>query len=275
MRVRAGEIDWPSRYRDMVAASDAAAPPRPPDRWQGRAARFDRMSRKALGDAEIEAGLAPIVRPSDVVIDVGAGTGRHAIPLATRCARLVAIEPSPAMRALLSARVAEERASNVEVIGREWPDDEAPLGDVVFSAHVVYGVAEIVPFVSAMTERARRTCALLLKLSAPADALADVAQALHGVRRPRRPGALEALAVLHQLGHAAELAILRGSSRPMSFSDDEDDLREVAMRTGVSPDAEGLGRVRLALDQAATRTSDGWLVGEVGPTARVTWPGRG
>jgi SAM-dependent methyltransferase len=287
--VRAGGIDWLARFAEMIAASEATAgvrPPRTEDRWRDRAARFDRMSRKELGGApsgpasspsgtsESVEGLARLVEPSDVVIDVGAGTGRHALPLAARCARVIAVEPSAAMRARLLARVAERACTNVEIREGAWPEPEPPVGDVIFSAHVVYGIAEIGAFLGAMTAHARRTCALLLKLRAPADALGDVYEALHGVRRARRPAALEALAVLHQLGHPAELAVVAGTSRPMVFTDAEEDLREVALRIGVSPDEAGRARVRAALDRAAPRTPEGWTVGEAGPSACITWPGR-
>ncbi len=273
MNIRAGEVDWIARYAEMVAASEARVAPRPDDRWRGRAARFDRMSRRERGVATGIEGLVTLVRPSDVVIDVGAGTGRHAVPLAARCARVIAMEPSDSMRARLEARLAEEAITNVEVRGSAWPDAAAPIGDIVISAHVVYGVADIAPFLEAMTAHARCTCVLLLKLRAPADTLATVAEALHGVIRPRRPGALEALAVLHQLGHAAELNFVDGTARPMEFSDTEEDLREVASRVGLATEAADIARVREALDRVATRTADGWYIGDAGPTARLTWSG--
>lgn len=270
MQVRAGDIDWVARYAQMVHAAEVRAAPRPADRWEGRAERFDKKSREELGALE---GLATLVRPDDVVLDIGAGTGRHAFPLARRCARVVALEPSPSMREKLIARLAEERVANLEVRANNWPDVTVPIADVVFAAHVVYGVAEIAPFVATMTTHARRACALLLKLRAPADALAHVYEAVWGVSRPRRPAALEALAVLHQLGLAAELTLVEGSGRSMIFADTEEDLRELAHRVGVTPDRDGLHRVREALARVAERTGEGWLAGETGPTVCLCWEG--
>jgi SAM-dependent methyltransferase len=271
--VRAGEIDWVASFAAMAAASETTTKSRPTDRWQERAARYDRMSRNELAISQAIEGLTPHVRPTDVVLDVGAGTGRHAVPLAARCARVIAIEPSTAMRERLLARLAEERVENVEVRDASWPDAGAPMGDLVFSAHVAYGVADIAPFLALMTARSRRTCALVLKRRAPADALGRVFEAVHGVPRARRPAALEALAVLHQLGHHAELNLVEGSARKMTFADTEDELRELADRIGVEPDGPGLARVRAALERVAERTETGWIAGDTGPTACITWPG--
>jgi SAM-dependent methyltransferase len=46
------------------------------------------------------------------ILDIGAGTGRIAIPLAERGARVVCVEPSPAMRAQFLAKLSSrpERA---------------------------------------------------------------------------------------------------------------------------------------------------------------------
>ncbi|MBI2393557.1 MAG: class I SAM-dependent methyltransferase [Deltaproteobacteria bacterium] len=274
MRVRIGDVDWVSRFSELAAAAEAEGD-RPSDRWRDRAARFDRMSRTAAGDGGTIEGLALVTRPEDVALDIGAGTGRHAVPLSRRCARVIALEPSPAMRQRLVSRVEEEGLRNVEVRGESWPLPERPAADVVYSAHVVYGIVEIVGFLEAMTAAARRICALLLKLRAPSDALAEVHEAVHGTRRPRRPAALEALAVLHQLGLQASLTIVEGTGRPLVFGDDEDDLRELALRVGVAPDHAGIARVRDALGRTCEREGETWKVADVGPTALVTWPGAG
>lgn len=274
MRVQIGEVDWVARFSELAAAAEAEGD-RPADRWRDRAARFDRMSRMAGGEGDAIEGLPALVRATDVVLDIGAGTGRHVVPLSRRCARVVALEPSPAMRERLVARVADEGVRNVEVRDERWPLADPPVCDVVYSAHVVYGVVDIAAFLDAMTSAARRVCALALKLRAPSDALADLYATMHGSRRPRRPAALEALAVLHQLGRAASLTVVEGTARPLAFRDDEDDLRELALRVGVAPDREGLARVRDALARTCERDAEtgSWTIADVGPTALVTWPG--
>ena len=59
--------------------------------------------------------------PDDVVLDIGAGGGRYALPLALVSREVIAIEPSDGMRQVLSAGMAEHRIHNVQVVDGRWP----------------------------------------------------------------------------------------------------------------------------------------------------------
>lgn len=275
MSVGAGGVDWLVRWREMHEAAEAASVlgqrGGDADRWRDRAHRFDRMSRDRIDPA---LGLLEAsVLGTDVVLDVGAGTGRHAVPLARRCAQILAIEPSSAMRARLELRIAEERLANVTVVAQPWPCS-VPVGDVAYSSHVLYGVADVAPFLEEMSRAARRTCVLILGLRAPSDSLAPLAEAVHGKKRPPRPAALEALAVLHQLGHPASLRIVPGSERTLAFAATADDLDELCHRVGVPADEQGRTIVCAALDRMHPRSLDGgWSLGASGSSALLEWPG--
>jgi SAM-dependent methyltransferase len=271
---RAGGLDWAATWRAMVAATrepdrDAG------DRWERRAARFDRRSREPGAADGAFAGIAPHLRPDDVILDVGAGAGRHVVPFARACRRVVAVEPSASMRARLERRVRDEGLTNVEIRGEAWPAPDPPEADVVFSGHVLYGIEDAPAFLLAMTRAARRGCALCLGLAAPADGLAPVRARVHGHAAPPRPAALEALALLHQLGLRAELAVLPGTERALRFGTSDDDLTELCLRLSLEPTAEERGRVRAALEWVAPADGDGMhVVGTTGPNALLWWRSR-
>jgi S-adenosylmethionine-diacylgycerolhomoserine-N-methlytransferase len=91
-------------------------------------------------------------RPDELVLDVGCGTGYSLPALAASGARVVGIEPSPAMRARAAARIARRRL-NAELDERPYGSHAAYEGRaarILFS----YSLSMIPPFVEVL-ERAR------------------------------------------------------------------------------------------------------------------------
>ena len=101
-------------------------------------------------------------RPTDTWLDVGAGAGRFALPIARRVRDVVAVDPSERMLAALQEIAAEHGIANVRSIIARWPMPDAPSADVVLIAHVGYDVEAIGPFVSALEAAARRRCLAVL-----------------------------------------------------------------------------------------------------------------
>jgi SAM-dependent methyltransferase len=263
---------WKRMHSAVEAANSLSRHVRHEDRWQQRAERFDRVSRqRERADPTLQALLAH-VDPGDVVVDVGAGTGRHAVPLAGHCVWVGAVEPSPAMRTRLEARIQDEQVTNIAVIPAPWPAAGPLACDVVFSSHVLYGIENVVPFLEAMTRSARRECLLLLGLHAPADAMSKLWRIVHGHEYPVRPAAPEALDVLHQLDYAASLHVLPATEHPVEFGDSAEDLIELCHRLGIL--ADDTGRVRAALGAFRSPDAEGrYLLGTTAPLALIVWPG--
>jgi SAM-dependent methyltransferase len=271
--VRAGEIDWAERWKEMVRSNRARASVAEADPWAKRAARYARMSRERPQELLL-AALGPLLSADDVVADVGAGSGRHVIELAPRVRRVIAIEPSPAMRGHLEQRCQEERLHNVSIRSEPWPHPLAEEVDLAFSAHVLYGVEDPLPFIRAMNA-ARRRAVLYLSPRPPQTAVDVLWAEIHGWSRPRPPGALEAVALLWQLGLRAEVEAVAGTERPMLFRDEGDDLIELCHRLAIAPDADGTARVKAALARCSARGLDGsYAVGRIGPHLLIHWSTR-
>jgi SAM-dependent methyltransferase len=242
MRVRAGGQDWLAIWRQMYdaerAQGEAATDPtfeRHADHWRGRAGRYATASgRQEQPDAFMRL-LTPRLRPTDRVIDVGAGTGRYLPYLARQVAEVIAVEPSAAMRAELELALAAAEVDNVQVLAESWPLGVPATADVVISAHVAYGVREIGPFLEAMDQAGRRLCVLFLGLQHPASALAAFWERVHGQERLSLPGALEALAACHQLGLPARLELVP-AARSFGFASVEEALEDIRLRLRLSPE---------------------------------------
>jgi SAM-dependent methyltransferase len=263
--LRAGGQDWLAIWRDMYdaerAQGEAASDPafaKHADTWAGRAVRYAAASRRLPQPDSFMVWLTPRLRPRDRVIDVGAGSGRYMPYLSYHAAEVVAVEPSPAMRAELEHTIVEAECENVRVLAGSWPLDEPLRADVVLSAHVVYGVREIGPFLQAMDAAATRLCALYLGLQHPAWAIGDVWERIHGEQRLPLPAALEAVAACHQLGLPAQLELVPAPPA-FRFANEEEALDELRTRVRVAPSPERDAQLRQAMRELLVPTADGML----------------
>lgn len=135
------------------------------------------------------------------VLDVGAGGGAASLPLAPPATRLVAVDPS---RELLDAflRGASTRGVEAAAVEGAWPDaaDATETCDVVVCHHVLYNVADLAPFLAALTAHARRRVVVEITDEHPLAWTRDLWRTLHGVERPAGPRAADAVAVAAELG---------------------------------------------------------------------------
>lgn len=78
------------------------------------------------------------IRPGSTILDVGAGPGTLAIPLARMAKKVTAIEPSREMLKLLQEEVEKEGLKNLTWINKRWEDvgrGEVDHHDVVIASH--------------------------------------------------------------------------------------------------------------------------------------------
>lgn len=157
-------------------------------------------------DDEVLAHLLPLARPDDTWLDIGAGAGRYALPLALQVREVVALDPSPGMLAVLREQAAEHGIANVRTIEGRWPVDPAlgpaPTANVVLIAHLGYDVEAIGPFIDAMEDAAGRLCVAILadrQPSAPAHAFWPL---VHGEARVELPALDDFLDLLRARGRS-------------------------------------------------------------------------
>lgn len=160
--------------------------------------------------AELEP-LVALSQPGDTWLDVGAGAGRHTIPLASRVKHVIAVEPSAAMRTALATTAAEANLRNVEVVDLRWPPAEerdVPVADVVLAANVLYDIEDLDRFLTALERHTRRRCVVILGDQSPSSMLADVWPTVHGEPQATLPALREFLAVLSARGRRFDLSTI-------------------------------------------------------------------
>lgn len=139
------------------------------DYWNRMAGRFERWTGEERTRRRVARVLTWLeqqgaLHPEMEVLDIGAGAGAFAVPLARRGARVTALEPAPAMLEALKRRVDAEGVSSIEFLCREWeevsPEAEGLAGrfDLVL-ASLTPGVRDVATL-EKMIACSRRWCFL-------------------------------------------------------------------------------------------------------------------
>jgi SAM-dependent methyltransferase len=169
--------------------------------WKERERRFAaELAAPAAGRDPFLSRVRRATSSSSTVIDVGAGPGRHAVPLARRVRTVTAVDPSAETLAHLRRRASEESITNIACVTGRWEDVDVDVADVVLSAFVVTLVEDAPTFIAKLDRCARRRVFLYLSAFS-ADALHDPFwRHFHGAPRVPAPTYLDALAVVRDLG---------------------------------------------------------------------------
>ncbi len=188
------------------------------DYYQPVAGRF-RPGQASSAEAE---ALLSLAREGDSWLDIGSGGGRFALPLAGRVRRVIAVEPSPAMRGVLAEGVAAAGVSNLVVHDERWPAaGGAEQAGVALAAPCLYDIREPGPFIEAMERAARRLCVVALAQFPRGSQLAGLFEAVHGEPPARLPALREFVALLGALGRPYELRRVTTGAAPEPAAPDE------------------------------------------------------
>ena len=162
--------------------------------------------------------LRAMAVPDETWLDIGAGAGRYALPLALRVHQVIAVEPSPAMRRAMRAGIDEHGLANVRVIAGAWPESAAqleplPAADVSLIAHVGYDIEAIGPFLGVMEEATRDRCVAILTDRSPASVADPFWPLVHGEDRVALPALPDLVELLLARGCETEVVRVERSLR--------------------------------------------------------------
>ena len=237
------------RWREMIlqehAQSDSMKPePREADFWTPYARNF-RTDPRREGD-ELLDFLLTQVTPADTLIDVGAGGGRLALPLALHCRRVVAVEPSPSMCAVLRETAAEHNIDNVSLVESDWLNATAEQAEIALCSHVVYTVQDIGPFVRKLEDSAARRVLVVLYQAPPQSQTYPLWGRVHGTPRLPLPSLPQFQEVLAEMDISPAISPLPGEP-PRGFGSLEDALEQLTRRLYVAAGSPQAGRLEAVL----------------------------
>jgi hypothetical protein len=257
-RVRA-DREQVDRLREVVDPADFYAPV---------ADRF-RVDPRRTDDPALRA-LLSIARPDDTWLDIGAGGGRYALPLALGTRHVIAVEPSEGMRDVLAAGMREHGIANIRMINARWPAGGPLHAEVALMAHIGYDIERIGPFLDAMEASTARRCVAVLGEGAMTTVATLFWESIHGEPRVALPALPELLVLLLARGRLPEVELV--DRVPPAFESPEDLLFMARRQLWVRPGSDR-DRVlaRLVGERATVRDGKWSLDWGISRIGIVTW----
>lgn len=242
--------------------------------WNARTvAWYQRALERSDYATRVLAAIEPLLAETGSVLDVGAGCGALALPLAERIPRVTALEPAPPMAATLRAEAGERGLRHLAVVEAAWGEVTLPPHDLVLCAHVGELTRPGAPFLRDAARWARRWVVIVRDRGTESDKFffRELYPALLG--RPYRGGSdyRDMREGLAGLGICPEAALVDYRS-DQPFADLEEACDFYAVYLGVSgPEARGFLRDFLAA--RLTREPAGWVAPYSKQVVVLWWPG--
>jgi SAM-dependent methyltransferase len=260
---------WQNRVRANREQAERVREGAPPRDFYAAVASDFRANPRRTDEPALDL-LRSLVMPGETWLDIGAGGGRYALPLALEAGRIIAVEPSEGMAGVLRAGLVEHGISNVDVVPARWPMDAAPTADVALVAHLGYDLEEIGPFLDAMERSARRLCVAVLVTPSPPHPAERFWSPIHGEARVPLPSLTEFLALLLARGRLFELRLF--ARDPLAHVDRDGPLPWLYQQLFVAPDtAKGRQLAALARETITSRGGRWALSWDPVPLGIVTW----
>ena len=176
-------------------------------------------------DEPLLQALLALARPDAVWLDIGAGAGRYALPLALHVREVVAIEPSEGMRAALVELMGAYGIANIRVVPDRWPAEPGSpaaglRADVALIAHLGYDIEPIGPFLDAMEAAATERCAAVLMDRQPTSIAEPFWPPIHGEARVTLPALPEFVDLLRARGRDPEVSLFDRPPRAFESLDE-------------------------------------------------------
>ena len=269
---------WKRRVETHHAQSEAvmaAASWSDDDFWQPYA-RFFRLDPRRQDDPVLNM-LMSMIEPGSTALDVGGGAGRMALPMALKCEHVTVVEPSGSMITQMRESGAEARIGNVSVTQAVWEDAQVDSADIVLCAHVVYGVADIEPFIRKLDAHASSLVVILAFVESPMTRISRFWKPVHGEERIDMPALPELVSALWEMGIYPDVQMM-GPVMPDKFEDREVAFTQLRNRLYVPAGSDEEIRLKSAMDELLVDVDGGVMVRGVAPVRQgfLTWkPERG
>ena len=223
-------------------------------------------------DDPVVNALFGILEADSEVLDVGGGSGRLAMPLATRTKHVTVVEPSEDSVELLSTRAAEAGITNITVINEPWGDVREPTADIVLCSLVLHHVADAAPFVEKLQQHARDRVVIVEMMETPGAVERPFYERVHGSAPTPLPGLPKVLELLWALEIFPDVTMVRPETAVLD-TDREGAIEHLRRRLSVEEGTEADDRLRAAAADLLVDSAEGLTVRGAAPrrSAVISW----
>lgn len=158
--IHAQDIDWNKVWESQTRMWEASAGKSCREFWADEAsARVYSEKSNSRNQERVRATVADLaLGPGDRVLDIGAGPGNLALPMAGICRSVTTVEPAPGMNQVMAAATARAGLTNVVQVEKAW-EEVAPASDLappysVVLASMSLGMSDI----RGAVEKMNRVC---------------------------------------------------------------------------------------------------------------------
>lgn len=223
-------------------------------------------------DDPVVNALLNILGTGAEVLDVGGGSGRLALPLATRAKHVTVVEPSEDSVELLNERAAEAGIMNITVINEPWEDVREPTADIVLCSLVLHHVPDAAPFVKKLQKHARDRVVIVEMMETPGAVEVPFYERVYGSAPTPLPGLPKVLELLWALEVFPDVSMVSPETAVLD-TDREGVLEHLRRRLSVEEGTDADERLRAAMDELLVDIPEGLTVRGAAPrrTAIISW----
>ncbi|OPY54586.1 MAG: 16S rRNA methyltransferase GidB [Methanosaeta sp. PtaU1.Bin112] len=257
------DVDWNSVWKTLYEKNaecrgrgDCASIWATRDRARAFLAQSQERPERILKDIE---GLP--LKADSKVLDIGAGPGTLAVPLAARVAHVTAVEPAAGMAEVMSEHAREKGVTNLSIVRKRWEDvdyskDLQGPYDIVIARHSL-GMPNIRDAVKAMCEASSEWVYLFWFAGSTGweKAMVDLWPKLHGREYRSGPKADILYNVLYSMGIYPNMETVQ-MEYARKFSDINAAVKEFREQYLISSPAQE-EVLREHLQKSLSRTGDG------------------
>ena len=268
------DFDWAEMWKEAMEGSHWGQRAGMPEFWDERVDWFEKLVQQSDRAGMIMERIE--TREDYRVLDIGAGPGTTAIPLAKIVRSVTVVEPSSGMLARLKENASKHNLANITYIPKKWEDVEIGKGkdieagehDVVIASHSLV-MKNIKTAIIKMNNAAKRSVYIFIVAGRRNEKAGSSLWSLFNREKlGNRPDYIYLYNILYQLGIYANVEII-DANHNMRFPDLDAAVQHYKTWMNVSGDEEE--RLRLYLSENLVKENDAFLLKHKLRTAMIWW----